>query len=95
MAAPKTQRPQPKHWPRGAAVVADAPDSVISAAYAIAKAKSATEAGAIMQTVPRASYAALRAHMNSRPNLFLPEVHVAIASFMDAPRLSKAEALFA
>jgi hypothetical protein len=32
--------------------------------------------------------------MNARPNLFLPEVHAAVASVLDAPKLSKAEALF-
>jgi hypothetical protein len=48
-----------------------------------------------MQTVTRTSYAALKSHKHARPNLFLPEVLVAVASFIDAPRLSKAEALFA
>jgi hypothetical protein len=80
--------------PQRSAVVGDAPDSVISIGYALAKAKSATDAGTIMQTVPHASYAALKAHMNARPNLFLPEVHAAVASVLDAPKLSKAEALF-
>jgi hypothetical protein len=82
------------HQPPGSAVVRDAPDSVISAAYALAKAKSGTDAVAIMQTVPHAAYAALKAHMSARPNLFSPEVHAAVASCVDAPKLSKAEALF-
>jgi hypothetical protein len=88
----KTQ--QPTHRPQRSAVVGDPPDSVISIGYALAKAKSATDAGAIMQTIPHASYSALKAYMNARPNLFLPEVHTAVASVMDAPKLSKAEALF-
>jgi hypothetical protein len=83
------------HRPHGSTVVLDAPESVLSTAYALAKAKSATDAGAIMRTVPRSSYADLKAHMNARPNLFLPEVHAEVARVTDRPKLSKADALFA
>ena len=93
MAVLKTQHFS--HRPHGSAVVRDAPDSLISAGYALAKAKCGADVVAIMQTVPHVAHAALKAHMSTRPNLFLPEVHAAVANFMDAPKLSKAEALFA
>ena len=91
MAVLKTQ---PSKHRTLSAVVRDAPDSVISVGYALAKAKSAIDAVAIMQTVPHTVYSELNKHMNTRPNLFLPEVHAAVASIMAAPKLSKAQALF-
>jgi hypothetical protein len=78
-----------------AKVPAEAPASVIPAAYALAKAKSEQEAILIMQTIPRAIFAALKSHMNTRPNLFLPEVRKAVDRVIEAPKMSKAEALFA
>jgi hypothetical protein len=68
---------------------------VLSAAYVLAKSKGERDAIAVMQTVPDTMFAALRAHMSARPNLFLAEVHSAVARIMDKPRISEAESLFA
>jgi hypothetical protein len=86
--------PHFNHKPIGAAESSETPNSVISVAYALAKAKSEPDAIAIMQMVPRALYPALAKHINARPNLFLPEVRLAVASVMAAPKMSEAEALF-
>jgi hypothetical protein len=85
------------HFPAELSGIADSgetPISVNQAAYALAKAQSHHDAVAIMQTIPTAIYAALKAHINARPNLFLPEVRSAVARIMDAPKMSAAEALF-
>ncbi|WP_158813801.1 hypothetical protein [Methylocapsa sp. S129] len=93
MAARKTQHFS--HQPVGAATVNDAPDSVIPVAYALAKAKSEHDAIAIMRDIPSAIYPALKAHLTTHPNLFLPEVRATVVRIMGAPKLSAAEALFA
>jgi hypothetical protein len=68
---------------------------VIQAAYALSKARSEQAATEIMQSIPAAIYSALAKHMHERPNLFLPEVHAAATRLIEAPKVSKAEALFA
>jgi hypothetical protein len=71
------------------------PDSMIAAAYALAKAPSAHEAIAIMNEIPAKMYPALAKHMKGHPHLFAPDVLAAVAKIIAAPRLSAAEALFA
>jgi hypothetical protein len=93
MAAHKT--PHVTRQAKDTNVPAEAPASVIPAAYALAKAKSEHDAIVIMQTIPRALYSALQTHMNTRPNLFLPEVRKAVDRVIVSPKMSKAEALFA
>jgi hypothetical protein len=93
MASHKT--PRFSHQSQEATIPAEVSATVIPAAYALAKAKSEHEAIMIMQTIPRGIYAALRTHMNGRPNLFLPEVRKAVDRIVEAPKMSRAEALFA
>lgn len=73
----------------------DTPDSMIAAAYALAKVKSTHEAIAIMKEIPAKMYPALAKHMKGHPNLFAPDVLATVAKIIAAPRLSAAEALFA
>ena len=93
MAAPKT--PHFTRSSKDAKPPTETPDSVIPAAYALAKAKSEQDAILIMKTIPRTLYAALKTHMDARPNLFLPEVRKAVERVIESPKMSKAEALFA
>jgi hypothetical protein len=93
MAAQKT--PNSNRPPNETKISAEAPDSVLPAAYALAKAKTAQDAVLIMQAIPKTLYGALKAHMNARPNLFLPEVRKAVERVIESPKMSKAEALFA
>ena len=64
------------------------------AAYALAKAKTVEAATDILREIPSGNYAALMKHMREHPNLFLPEVRAVVAKAIDAPSVTKAEALF-
>jgi hypothetical protein len=79
--------------PRAKSIGFIEPD-VIELAYKLTKAKSEQEAIAIMRDIPSGTYPALMKHMHTHRNLFIPEVHMAVAMAVDAPKLSKAEALF-
>jgi hypothetical protein len=67
---------------------------VVELAYKLTKAKSEREAIAILRDIQSGIYPALLKHMHEHRNLFLPEVHMAVSMANDAPKLSKAEALF-
>jgi hypothetical protein len=68
---------------------------VIEVSYKLTKAKSEQDAIAVLRDISREIYPALMKHMHEHRNLFLPEVHMAVAMAMDSPKQSKAHALFA
>jgi hypothetical protein len=67
---------------------------VIEVAYALAKSKSDESAHEIMHGIPRAILPELLKHMKAHSNLFPPAIHAMVAGGIDAPQVSKAEALF-
>jgi hypothetical protein len=67
---------------------------VIEAAYALAKAQNEDNAREILQAVPHAILPALQKHMKEHANLFTPAIRAIMASAIDAPKVTKAEALF-
>jgi hypothetical protein len=67
---------------------------VIEVAYALAKTQSEENAREILRDVPRAIYPELRKHMKEHANLFTAAIHAMVASAIDEPKLTKAEALF-
>ena len=67
---------------------------VIEAAYALAKTQNEENAREILHAVPHEILAELLKHMKQHLNLFTPAIHAMVANAVDAPKLTKAEALF-
>jgi hypothetical protein len=67
---------------------------VIEVAYALAKSKTDENAHEILRGIPPALLPALLKHMKEHANLFAPAIHAMASGAIDAPRASKAEALF-
>lgn len=67
---------------------------VIEVAYALAKSKSDENAHGIVHGIAPAILPALLKHMKEHANLFTPAIHAMVIGASDAPRASKAEAMF-
>ena len=67
---------------------------VIEAAYALAKTQNEENAREILHAVPRSILPELVKHMKQHLNLFTPAIHAMVARAVDAPMVTKAEALF-